>query len=278
MYADCLYDWERLAGVWDLYEDKGLNPALVQADLALLSAPLGLVGCGRGKVLHYLQQELGARQVAGYDTSAQMVAAARARGCEQVHQVTPGGALPQQEPARTLMVATGVLDPLEPEESASLLSGLLPCLHAQGQLWLYVFGRFGGSWNFAQALGATGPLGVANHRLFELYEEVQADGFDAVAARRGIAGKGKLQTRVWLHGIGKFIASVARHQASDAGQALATVRRITPRTVRHFSEEEIGQLLTTAGLEATSTHRFESHGVLRVIARRQTPPGSHAAL
>ena len=278
MYADCLYDWEQLACVWDLYEDKGLNPSLVQAELADLAAPLGLVGCGRGKVLHCLQQALGAYQVAGYDTSAEMAAAARARGCEQVHCIAPGGRLPQREPARTLMVATGVLDPLEPMETTSLLSGLLPFLHPQGQIWIYVFGQFGGSWNFAQSLGATGPLGVANHRLFELYEEAQAQGFDAVAARWGITGKGKLQARVWLHGIGKFMASVTQNHAGNGAQALATVRRITPRTVRHFSEEEIGQLIQASSLEPISTRRFESHGVLRVAARRAAPAGARAVL
>ena len=228
MYADCLYDWEQLACVWDLYEDQGLNPSLVQAELADLAAPLGLVGCGRGKVLHCLQQALGAYQVAGYDTSAEMAAAARARGCEQVHCIAPGGRLPQREPARTLMVATGVLDPLEPMETTSLLSGLLPFLHPQGQIWIYVFGQFGGSWNFAQSLGATGPLGVANHRLFELYEEAQAQGFDAVAARWGITGKGKLQARVWLHGIGKFMASVTQNHAGNALRAPLPPSRNTP--------------------------------------------------
>ncbi len=276
MYTDCLYDWEQLAGVWDLYEDKGLNLSLAQAEISDLVAPLGLVGCGRGKVLHWLQQALGTHQVAGYDTSTEMVVAARARGCEQVHCITPSGLLPQSEPARTLMVATGVLDPLEPGEATSLLSGLQPFLHPQGQLWIYVFGQFGGSWRFAQALGATGPLGVANHRLFELYEAAQAVGVDAAFARWGIAGKEKLQARVWLHGIGKFVDSVAQRQASNNEQALATVRRITPHTVRHFSEEEIDQIVLAAGLESVSTRRFESHGVLRVAARRRTLADSHA--
>lgn len=39
----------------------------------------------------------------------------------------------------------------------------------------------------------------------------------------GGAGKEKLRARVWLHGIGKFVDSVAQRQASNNEQALATV-------------------------------------------------------
>jgi SAM-dependent methyltransferase len=268
MYSECLYDWDRLVPIWDLFEDKGLNTALIDADINLVQPGVGIIGCGRGKVTHYLQQALAPGFVVGYDTSPTMAAAAQARGCRHIYLVSPDGGLPGSEKLATLIMATGVLDPLERTEIVDVLRRIASGMSACASLWIYAFGRFGINWSFAERLGATGELGIANHKLYDFYESASADSFDAAAQRHALAGRERLQAKVWLHGIGKFAAAISDAYGAAPSGAMSIVRQVTPKVARHFSSDHIVQLADTARLDTVSVRHFDAHGVSRLILRR----------
>jgi SAM-dependent methyltransferase len=267
MYAPCVYNWEGLAGVWNLFEDQGLNPALLSPEFERLAVPVAVVGCGRGAVLDALQQRLGRERAMGFDISEEMVKAARERGCAQVHQVDAAEPIPAGWRFGSILVATGVLDPLEPHETHALLRCLRDRLDAGGQLWIYGFGQFGAHWTAARTLGATHTLGIANHRLYDLYEAAAESSAGQVLQRLGLSGRDALLGKVWLAGIARLVKAVATARSLDPAAALALVRRISPQVQRRFDPNELREAARHSELTTLSVDTHDSEGVLRLVCR-----------
>lgn len=274
MYNECSYEWDCLADVWDLFEEKGFNVALVADEVGVLRTPLAIVGCGNGSVLAHLQQRLGAEAVWGFDASAPMVRRAAERGCRNVHHVDPADPIPIGTRFATILIATGVMDLLELPEAAALLAQLRTRLAHDGELRIYAFARYGRNWEVARTLGATCTLGISNRVLFDLYAAAAARSVDnLIAEQLELTGRAALQARIWLQGIDRFVSKVATSRACSRDDAIEFVRRITPQVQRRFDDAELLAAAAQAGLTATSVEHYERDGVLQLVCRASSTTG-----
>ncbi len=273
MYAQCLYDWDNLAEIWDLFEDKGFSPELLAPEVDRLGTPVAVVGCGRGAVLQHLQRKLGPDHAMGFDISGEMVKAATSRGCAHVYLADPDDPIPEAFRFASILVATGVLDPLEPEEIGALCRALRRRLADDGEVWIYAFGKLGPNWTVAQTLAATHPLGIANHLLFDLYEDATRTSTGELLRRLGLKGRDALIAKVWLAGIDRLVKTISAAQASrDTEASLAFVRRMAPSLNRRFESAELMDGARRGGLQTVSLQTYEREGVLRLVCRRLSLP------
>jgi Methyltransferase domain len=269
MHAQCLYDWDRLAEVWDLFEDKGFSPELLAPVVDQLRTPVAVVGCGRGVVLEHFQRKFGPDGAMGFDISEAMVKAATSRGCVHVYLAQADDPIPEGFEFGSILVATGVLDPLESEEIGALCHALRRRLADEGELWIYAFGKLGPNWAVAQTLAATHPLGIANHLLFDLYEDATRTSTAALLRRLGLKGHDALMAKVWLAGIDRLVKTVSAARASpDSTASLAFVRTATPSLNRRFDSAELMDGAERGGLQTLSLQTYEREGVLRLVCRR----------
>lgn len=268
MRNECTHDWNAIASVWDQFENHGLSPTLLDDDpVRSLPVPLVVVGCGRGQVLQHLQKKLGHEQVYGLDTSEKMVAAAKQRGCANVHLVSGDDLNIGVDKFETIILATGVMDPMEHSEMASFIESLTQKLSERGRLWIYVFGQFGPNWKVASALNATCPLGIANNVLFDLYEQASSTSLERALSEHGILRSNGLVAKTWMHSIRRFLNEVIDKAGGDEQTALRFVRSVSPRVQRRFAQHELNDVIDDSEcLHIESVHKHNQAGVLRVIA------------
>lgn len=275
MYMQCTYRWNGLASLWGFFEGMGLSPAMAEALAPQLAGPAGLLGCARGAVLQALQARLGRDQALGFDTAPEMVLQARSRGCANVHLVSNEQPVPAGLRFRTLIIATGVLDPLETHEAGALLGLLRDHLLPDGELWVLGWGRLGPHWVAARILGAGERLGIANRRLYELHARVGGSSVPAVLHELALSGRDALIARLWLMAIERLVAAVARAEACTREAAAALLKGLAPEVQRRFHPAELADAARLAGLHPVRLHACEGPGVLRLVCRPRTPASQH---
>jgi SAM-dependent methyltransferase len=265
MLAQCAHDWQAVADVWGFFENQGMSPELLAAEDPPPRLPLAVLGCGRGGVLAYLQQRFGATGIHGLDASPRMVEAARERGCANVRLVSPDAGDLGLSALATIIVSTGVLDPLELNEGLALFAGLRRQIGDGGSVWVYAFGRFGPNWTVAEVLRATDPLGIANHRLFDLYERAEKTSLDRALSELDIPGSGRLAAKAWLFSMRRFLEGVIRARGHDQREALEFLRSVSPSVQRRFATADVCAQMKSAGFRVESVREHERAGVMRII-------------
>ncbi|MCW7539422.1 class I SAM-dependent methyltransferase [Aquabacterium sp. A7-Y] len=278
MYPQCTYRWSGLAGLWPLFERLGLSPAMAASQVSEMATPVALLGCRGGAVLETLQRELGSEQVFGFDTSPEMVLQARERGCAHVHVSDALEPLPDGQRFGTVVVSTGVLDPLEPAEARVLLAQLREHLRPGAELWLYGLGRLGPHWQAARILAATDRLGVANHRLYELHRQAGHSSVRAVLQELALSGREALVAKLWLACLERLVAAVSRAEACSREAASSLLKGLAPQVQRCFHPAELIDVAVLAGLNPAMLHAWEGPGVLRLVCRAEPAGASRAGL
>ena len=126
MYDSCLWEWDRMVQFSEVIEPNGLSPDLVYRFAGILNKPLALVGSGRGMVLGYLNGLLGREQIMGFDASRQLVSHTYDAGVNNIYWAPPQRPIGGDARFKTILVSTGLLDPLDPNEMAEMLTCVPP--------------------------------------------------------------------------------------------------------------------------------------------------------
>lgn len=176
MYNACLSKWDLLVEHWDLFEQKGLNAKIIEENITLLEPPIANIGCGRGSLVKKMNDFFSTDQVTGFDSSENMITICKQQSINNVILVNNQKPINNKKLYKTILVSTGVIDPLEPEELKLLLLDLKQKLLPDGNIILAYFSISDEIRQIAEDMGALTDLGCNTSYLFDLCKDYHKKG------------------------------------------------------------------------------------------------------
>lgn len=168
------HKWDEIAVVWDLFENKGMNINILNQYLHHFVDPIMIIGSGRGTTLKPLVNKFGTENVWGVDGSRKMVEIARKSGYSNIlitdDLLNPLKTIKNR--FKTIIIATGVIEPLVGYNRRRLLRNLLYSLDDNGKIFATVFAKETKRYQIAKSISATNKKGILLKKMFSLAYEI----------------------------------------------------------------------------------------------------------